>query len=105
MADGNTPNNVTTLNRERLASLIVIFSIIAITILAGVSIATSQNVAGEGKGACLATEELLEPAVGLGRKLLADLGNNAQAIFDELGKRYEVLGYYFTESLRNNSTV
>ena len=54
MADGNTPNNVTTLNRERLASWIVIFSIIAITILAGVSIATSQNVAGEAK-AVLAT--------------------------------------------------
>jgi hypothetical protein len=54
MADGNTPNNVTTLNRERLASWIIIFSIIAITILAGVSIATSQNVAGEAK-AVLAT--------------------------------------------------
>lgn len=54
MADGNTPNNVTTLNRERLALWIVIFSIIAITILAGVSIATSQNVAGEAK-AVLAT--------------------------------------------------
>ncbi len=54
MADSNTPNNVTTLNRERLALWVVIFSIIAITILAGVSIATSQNVAGEAK-AVLAT--------------------------------------------------
>lgn len=53
----------------------------------------------------LATDELLErlKRSNLGQKLLTDLGDQAQAIFDELGKRYEVVGKKATESFRVNS--
>jgi hypothetical protein len=55
----------------------------------------------------ISTEELLErlKRSGYGQKLLTDLGDKAQAVFDELGKRYVVVGYKFTESFRKNSMV
>ena len=39
----------------------------------------------------------------LGQKLLTELGDQAQAVFDELGRRYEVVGDKFTESFRKYS--
>ncbi|NJC98295.1 MAG: hypothetical protein FIB03_18515 [Anaerolineae bacterium] len=53
----------------------------------------------------LATDELLEQLKRseLGQKILSDLGDHAIAIFDELGRRYEVVGWKATESFRNNS--
>lgn len=51
------------------------------------------------------TEELIErlKRSTLGHKLLAELGDQAQDVFKELGRRYEVVGDKFTRSFRNNS--
>jgi len=38
-----------------------------------------------------------------GQKLLQDLGDKALSVFDELGKRYEIVGKAFTESFRKHS--
>jgi hypothetical protein len=53
----------------------------------------------------VSTEELTErlKRSQLGRRLLAELGDDAQPIFDELGRRYEVVGDRFTESFRQHS--
>ena len=53
----------------------------------------------------LATDELLErlKRSKLGQQLLNDLGDKAQTIFDELGKRYEAIGQKATESFRTHS--
>jgi hypothetical protein len=53
----------------------------------------------------VSTEELIErlKRSDMGRKLLTELGNKAQAVFDELGRRYEVIGEKFTKSFRENS--
>lgn len=53
----------------------------------------------------VSTQELTErlKRSTLGQKLLTELGAEAQAVFDELGRRYEVLGDKFTESFRKNS--
>ena len=49
------------------------------------------------------TEEIQErlKRSTLGTQLLTDLGEKADAVFDELGKRYEVVGKKFTESFRD----
>ncbi len=39
----------------------------------------------------------------MGKKLLTKLGDKAEAVFDELGKRYEIVGDKFTKSFRENS--
>ena len=54
----------------------------------------------------LATDELVEhlKRSSLGQKLLTELGNHTNAIFDELGKRYEIIGRKATESFRKNSS-
>ena len=39
----------------------------------------------------------------MGAKLLKELGDKAQTVFDELGKRYEVVGDKFTKSFREHS--
>ena len=61
------------------------------------------NKAVEEKLVDMSTDELTErlKRSDLGLKLLADLGDKAQAVFDELGKRYEVVGKKFTESFRS----
>ena len=53
----------------------------------------------------VSTEELTErlKRSTLGQKLLTELGNQAQAVFDELGRRYKVIGDKYTESFRKNS--
>jgi hypothetical protein len=53
----------------------------------------------------MTTEELLErlKRSAYGQKMLTELGNKAQAVFDELGKRYEVVGNKFTMLFRDNS--
>jgi hypothetical protein len=53
----------------------------------------------------MTTEELLErlKRSEYGQKMLTELGNKAQAVFDELGRRYEVVGYKATESFREHS--
>lgn len=53
----------------------------------------------------MSTEELLErlKRSTYGKKLLEELGDKAQTVFDELGKRYEVVGNKFTESFRKSS--
>jgi len=51
------------------------------------------------------TEELTEKLKrsALGETLLKGLGDKAKAIFDELGRRYEVVGQEFTETFRKYS--
>jgi hypothetical protein len=39
----------------------------------------------------------------LGKQLLSELGDKAQPVFDELAKRYEVVGNKYTESFRTSS--
>lgn len=53
----------------------------------------------------VSTEELTErlKRSSMGQKLLTELGAEAQAVFDELGRRYEVIGDKFTASFRNKS--
>lgn len=53
----------------------------------------------------VSTDELTErlKRSTLGQKLLTELGDEAQTIFDELGRRYEVVGDKFTESFRKYS--
>lgn len=55
----------------------------------------------------VSTEELMEQLKRstLGQKLLTELGDQAQAVFDELGRRYEVVGGKFTESFRKHSRL
>ena len=47
------------------------------------------------------TERLKRSA--LGTELMIKLGDKADSVFDELGKRYEAIGEKFTLSFRNNS--
>jgi hypothetical protein len=51
------------------------------------------------------TEELTErlKRSDFGRELLSELGDKAQPVFDELAKRYEVLGDKYTDSFRSRS--
>jgi len=51
------------------------------------------------------TEDMIErlKRSDMGKKLLQNLGDKAQAVFDELGKRYEIVGKKATESFRNKS--
>jgi hypothetical protein len=53
----------------------------------------------------MTTEEIAErlKRTELGQRLLTDLGDKAQAVFDELGKRYEAAGRRATESFRSKS--
>ena len=53
----------------------------------------------------VSTEELTErlKRSTLGQTLLTELGDHAQGVFDELGRRYEVVGDRFTESFRRHS--
>lgn len=53
----------------------------------------------------VSTEELTErlKRSTLGQKLLTELGDQAQAVFNELGRRYEVVGDRFSESFRKYS--
>ncbi len=53
----------------------------------------------------VSTEELTErlKRSTLGQKLMKELGDQAQTVFNELGRRYEVVGDKFTESFRKNS--
>lgn len=53
----------------------------------------------------LSTEELLEwlKRTEMGRKLVKELGDKANEIFNELGKRYEAIGDKFTKSFREHS--
>lgn len=53
----------------------------------------------------MTTTELLEQIKrsDFGQKMLKDLGDKANEVFDELGKRYEVIGNKFTESFRKES--
>lgn len=61
--------------------------------------------AQENKLVDTSTEEMIErlKRSEFGKELLVDLGDKAQAVFDELGKRYEAIGSKFTESFRSNS--
>jgi len=51
------------------------------------------------------TEELKEllKRSALGKELLKELGDEAQTVFDELGKQYEVFGKRVTKSFRENA--
>lgn len=51
------------------------------------------------------TEELIErlKRSDMGKKLLTELGDKAKAIFEELGRRFEIVGDKFTLSFRKNS--
>ena len=53
----------------------------------------------------VSTDELTErlKRSAFGQELLTELGDKAQAAFDELGRRYEVVGKKFTESFRKHS--
>lgn len=53
----------------------------------------------------VSTDELEErlKRSALGKELLTQLGDEAQKVFDELGRRYEVVGAKFTESFRKHS--
>jgi len=53
----------------------------------------------------VSTEDLTERLIRspLGQKLLIELGDQAKAVFDDLGRRYEVIGDKFTESFRKHS--
>jgi hypothetical protein len=53
----------------------------------------------------MTTDEIIErlKRSALGEKLLTGLGDKAQAVFDELGKRYEIVGKKATESFRKHS--
>lgn len=55
----------------------------------------------------VSTEELLErlKRSNMGKDLLENLGSRAQAVFNELGKRYEILGNKFSELFRVNSRL
>jgi hypothetical protein len=55
----------------------------------------------------VSTEELLErlKRSPLGKSLLESLGNKAQTVFSELGKRYEIVGNKFSESFRKHSRL
>jgi hypothetical protein len=59
------------------------------------------------KLADLSTDEMVErlKRSEMGEKLLTELGDKAQAVFDELGKRYEAVGVKFTKSFREHSRV
>lgn len=53
----------------------------------------------------VSTEELMEllKRSTLGAQLLEELGDKAKTVFDELGKRYEMVGNKFTEMFREGS--
>jgi hypothetical protein len=53
----------------------------------------------------LSTEDFIErlKRSDMGAKLLKELGDKAQTVFDELGKRYEFIGTKFTKSFREHS--
>lgn len=53
----------------------------------------------------VSTDELIErlKRSEMGTKLLQNLGDTAKDVFDELGKRFEVIGTKFTASFRENS--
>lgn len=53
----------------------------------------------------VSTEELKErlKRSSFGQELLKKLGDEAKAVFDELGRRYEIVGDKFTESFRNHA--
>lgn len=55
----------------------------------------------------VSTEELLERLKRnpVGIQLLENLGDKAQTVFNELGKRYETVGNHFTEIFRYNSRL
>ncbi|HUG33448.1 MAG TPA: hypothetical protein VMJ90_01665 [Anaerolineales bacterium] len=65
-----------------------------------------DKIKAEGLGD-MSTEEITErlKRSGLGEELLTKLGNQAQAVFEEMGKRYEVIGKKATESFRQGSKV
>jgi hypothetical protein len=58
-----------------------------------------------GKLVEASTEELIErlKRSSLGQKLLTELGEEANIVFNELGRRYEVVGEKFTESFKKHS--
>ncbi|MFH1278966.1 MAG: hypothetical protein ABIK65_11395 [Candidatus Eisenbacteria bacterium] len=53
----------------------------------------------------VSTDELTErlKRSGLGQEMLTELGDEARGVFDELGRRYEIVGDRFTESFRKYS--
>jgi hypothetical protein len=53
----------------------------------------------------VSTEELIErlKRSDLGKTILTELGDAAEAVFDELGRRYEIVGDSFSESFRKYS--
>ncbi len=55
----------------------------------------------------VSTEEIQErlKRSSLGQELLTELGDKAQMVFDELGRRYELVGDRFTQSFRENSRL
>ena len=55
----------------------------------------------------VSTEELLErlKRSSVGRQLLENLGSKAQVVFNELGKRYEIVGNRFTAIFRYKSRL
>lgn len=57
------------------------------------------------KAVTLSTDELLEQMKRseYGKKMLADLGNEAEAVFAELGRRFEYVGDIFTRSFRTHT--
>ena len=60
-----------------------------------------EKIKAEGH-ADMSTEEILErlKRSDLGQDLLTKLGDKAQAVFDEMGKRYDVIGKKASESFR-----